>query len=431
MSQSTATESGISVPVDTTFVGTSKTTTAPSSTRTSYSLPHCIPESTPDSAGDDNRQEETDDVQQDDDDESGLFAIDFMFEGSQPSRMEYFTWKLPTSISSATTQQSTAASKAPPPPPSTIQVALSIADDNPGAVQSGHYLWPAAKLLADYLVQQHSSSWGSRSSNSSSSSSLFHHYSAPCSILELGAGCALVSLTALQLWQDSLQCVVVSDHDPGTLERARNNYESTLQKLMDASNDVEQEWMDTINNIGSIPVVFESLAWSCRYDDDDEDAARIRVLLEEHTNAKEDSAADVILGSDLIYDIHVVEPLLTTAARFLSKKKRQPSTAAASSTTSSCSGGVGGGACFLLSQSFAYDNATEQKIDATCQKLGLQRQILWEEQDEKDEHDQEKQVDEDGDDASDMDKKNKSMPSTPLSAMKRIQEFRWVQEEEL
>jgi Lysine methyltransferase len=412
MAQTTAINSGTSVSEDASFDTSTTTVFHSSTTSRSISLPpNSVPHST--------RLEAGDDKQVEDDDESSLFAIDFMFEGSQPSRMEYFTWKLANTASTTTQQSPTETSTAPP---STIQVALSIADDNPGAVQSGHYLWPAAKLLADYLVQQHfspSSSCGN--CNTSSSSSPFRN-PPPCSILELGAGCALISLTALQLWQDSLQCVVVTDHDPGTLERARNNYESTLQKIMvtAANDDVDQDGMDTINDIGSIPVVFESLAWSCQHDnDDDGEAARIRVLLEEHTNA-EDSAVDVILGSDLIYDIHVVEPLLTTAARFLSKKKRQQS------ASSSC--GSGGGACFLLSQSFAYDNATEQEIDATCQKLGLQRKILWQDQDDKDEHDREKLEDED-DDASDMDKmKNNSIPSTSVPAKKRIQEFRWVQE---
>jgi len=74
----------------------------------------------------------------------------------------------------------------------------------------------------------------------------------------LGAGCALLSLTALQLWHDSLQCVVVTDHDPGALERAKDNRETTLEDLLE-STETEEEQLDCINGLASIPILFETL----------------------------------------------------------------------------------------------------------------------------------------------------------------------------
>lgn len=128
-----------------------------------------------------------DDVSVDD----GYFAdVGFMFEGNQPTRLETFEWQL--------TQRGERTTKGQQQRPRTISVQLRVVDDEPGALQSGHYLWPASKILADHFVASHDSA-----------------YLAPANVVELGAGCALLSCMALQLWQPSLECIVVTDHDPG------------------------------------------------------------------------------------------------------------------------------------------------------------------------------------------------------------------------
>jgi predicted nicotinamide N-methyase len=276
-------------------------------------------------------------------DDEGYFAdVGFMFEGHQPTRVQYFCWTIPT----RTTTKASASTPQPPhqqQPQRTIRLSVRVVDDDPGAVQSGHYLWPAARLLADHLVQ--------------ASSSSSQEQQQPRTLVELGAGCALLSCLALQLWQPSLECLVVTDHDPGTLERARDNYESTLQTLLDAASQLSQDddnddaLNDAINRTASIHAAFERLSWG-----NAADSKAVRQLLGEH-NSRHVRRADVIVGSDLIYDTAVVEPLLRTARDLLAAD------------------GV-----FILSQSFAYEEATEESIDASCTALGLERTIVMDQE---------------------------------------------------
>lgn len=191
-------------------------------------------------------------------------------------------------------------------------------------------------------------------------------------VLELGAGSALLSLVALELMHDSLQCLVVTDHDPGTLERARDNYETTLEDLLESTQN-EEEQFDCINGLGSVPILFDTVEWG-----DLKKAVEVArsaadhsspLLLEETIQASsigpnhlqkqnpnydaERNIFDLVLGSDLIYCQSVVRSLFLSVSYFLSP---------------------GGG--FLLSQSMSYDDATECKIDEMCQSLNLERTIL-------------------------------------------------------
>lgn len=207
-----------------------------------------------------------------------------------------------------------------------IHVAVRVVDDDPGAIQSGHYLWPAAPALCKYLA-----------SNATV-------VSKPSSIIELGAGCGLVSLTALQLFHDSLQCLVTTDKDPSTLERARENYQITLQELYQRE-ETEDEQLQSIQKLSSLPIEFELLEWGRRGLDHWKEA------IMEHKNAPLEFT--MVLGSDIIDCVEVVSPLFQTATQLMSVS-----------------------ATFFLSQSFLYDEETEIEIDNQCQKLGLERVIL-------------------------------------------------------
>jgi hypothetical protein len=72
----------------------------------------------------------------------------------------------------------------------------------------------------------------------------------------------------------------------------------------------------------------------------------------------------LILGSDVIYSWTVVEPLFATVNAFLQSKQQQKI------DTAECK------ACFLMSQSFGYDEQTEQAIDSACAVHGLLRVII-------------------------------------------------------
>ena len=222
--------------------------------------------------------------------------IGFMFEGSEASTLKHYEFQ-----HNATT----------------VKIALRVVDEDPGAVQSGHYLWPAAPALAEYLLQ----------------SSL-----QPAAVLELGAGCALASITALQVFP-TIQYLVATDHDPGTVERAEGNHDATLEYLGDER---------FAERLLVVPVRFDSLSWG-----DEAGASGLLLDLQTHQPNKK---FDLVLGSDLIYDKDVVEPLFTTVSLVMEK-----------------------GGSFILSQSFVYDDATEGNIERLCSKYGLARTLIMDE----------------------------------------------------
>jgi len=348
--------------------------------------------------------------------------VGFMFDGLQKSTLKRFLWgptsscatdtssckttendttnkEAKTTTTTSTTRAAASTKKTIP----VVRVALHVVDDEPGALQSGHYLWPAAPALAEYLMQV-APLLQTQPASLSSSSLQLPGFSNPRNVLELGAGSALVSLTSLQLFQESLQCLVITDHDPGTLERARDNYETTLEDLLEAA-ETEEDQMDCINGVASIPVLFESLEWSNTNKDDDGDGdddekmkelSRIAVEHNSHallqddddnddgegfseesadgsTSREKKSTAsrkssfsvdhtlydaernifDLILGSDLIYSCDVVEPLFRSVSKFMTSK-----------------------GSFLLSQSLALDETTESKLETICSVLNLERRVL-------------------------------------------------------
>uniref|UniRef100_A0A7S2YFJ5 Calmodulin-lysine N-methyltransferase n=1 Tax=Entomoneis paludosa TaxID=265537 RepID=A0A7S2YFJ5_9STRA len=148
-----------------------------------------------------------------------------------------------------------------------------------------------------------------------------------------------------------MQCVMVSDHDVSTLERARNNHETTLENLLDTTCTTEDDLNATINSVGSIPLCFESLEWG-----NSQDLRLVQDAIAEHSVPRQ-RHADLILGSDVIYDTSVVEPLLRTVQALL-----------------------GGNGRFLLAQSFAFDQETEVEMDRCCEEMGLKRTIVLDEQ---------------------------------------------------
>lgn len=271
----------------------------------------------------------------------------------------------------------------------TIRIELSSIDDIPGALQSGHYLWPAASGLAQYLVNailgNHNIAAGVKESRLELLLPLLDGKD-PLAVIELGAGCGLVGLAVLQALtvlgrragagttttgQRMIRCVAFTDHDPGTLARARDNYHATLDRLKglessgctsDENNVVDitssvvtAAHHSLVEDIQSVPALFELLSW---------DSATEIANLIRHTEIPEFSSTDgeqcnggydLILGSDLIYCADVVRPLLRTAAALMDGRPH---------------------AVFVLAQSFEYDVDTEEEIDRVCRWLGLKRTVV-------------------------------------------------------
>ena len=269
-------------------------------------------------------------------------SIGCMFEGSRETTLKHFDFDYVGGVA---------------------HVALKVIDEEPGAVQSGHYLWPAASSLSQYLCSLSlpppplSNKNDNPETLTKPSPDTTTLPSNPKSLLELGAGTALVSLTCLQLYHPSLQCVVVTDRDTETLERARDNHETTMEELYERA-QTEDDKMAMINEITSVAIEFQPLEWG----NIQQGQRLLEETLLEHVlpdtttdDHKEDELPhfDVIVGSDLIDCCPVVQPLLTTVWDLLADN------------------GI-----FWLAQSFSYDEETEQEIDRMCQRLQLERAIL-------------------------------------------------------
>ena len=301
----------------------------------------------------------------DEEDDDDVYAdLSILLEGSLPSTIQHFEFELGRMATDRKNENATEATAKTSPnclpqkegastdimiSNKTIRVALHTVDDDPGSIRSGHCLWPAAPALCNHLIHQ-------------------RQQYRPKSVMELGAGCGLVSLAALQLYAQSLEYLVISDRDPTVLERARSSYETTLDDLY---NDVDQIRrgentrmdlsLDCDMNLKSIPVIFECSEWGHRERSFSISSPELKKVLQAIKGKNQTSGAlantitsiDLILGSDLIDCIQVVEPLLTTAAHLMH-----------------------GRSIFVLSSSFAYEQDVEQKIQDMCNQLNLERSVL-------------------------------------------------------
>ncbi|OWZ23795.1 Nicotinamide N-methyltransferase [Phytophthora megakarya] len=150
-----------------------------------------------------------------------------------------------------------------------VSVLLTYAKEEPGALQSGHYVWPAAPALCEYLTQ--------------------HRDAIPSSnVVELGAGCGLTGLVVAQLRPDA--SVIFTDHDPGVL------------KVIEHNAGQQERVMATC--------LTQSLRWG------PDGAKEIEALEKLQTGAGH--ATELIVGSDVIYAREVVPLLFWTVDRLLS-----------------------------------------------------------------------------------------------------------------
>lgn len=219
-----------------------------------------------------------------------------------------------------------------------IQVSLECVDDDPGHVQSGHYLWPASPALAQHLVNEYCKSQRSMSVWSSYAET----------VIELGSGCGLGGCIAMQL--PNVKLVVFTDHDPGCIDRARANSERTVSEMRScaSSKSSQNEGLDK-----NVALDYFMLSWG--------DKKAASELLDKLDVKK---GFDLVIGSDLIYDEGVVEPLLCTISMLLGKKD------------SNIDPSIGSKGKMIMTQSFAYEKATETAIEKACTTFGLKRVIL-------------------------------------------------------
>lgn len=171
-----------------------------------------------------------------------------------------------------------------------------------GRTPTGLALWPAGKLVADFLAC-------SSSMDSSTSSS-------PRTVVELGCGLGLCGLVSYALHQQdanenghvhSQQLVVLTDSDHETLQYARRNVEENADQCSDTDSDtaVRLEILDwcspaDIQRVKRLSLSVESSA------DDDDDC---------------DGGYDRVLASDVIYEATapILKEFMYTAKSLLRK----------------------------------------------------------------------------------------------------------------
>mmetsp|Transcript_24818 Transcript_24818/g.30979 ORF Transcript_24818/g.30979 Transcript_24818/m.30979 type:complete len:305 (+) Transcript_24818:2-916(+) len=240
----------------------------------------------------------------------------------------------------------------------------SIIDENPGALQSGQYIWPASPALCEYLVEIFSplqettainahKRYGTGAENDNikhkstvevpSASAVeaaeagrltgsgfqlsllieaLEGEEAPgLRVMEVGAGCGMVGLVAAQM--PHVREVLFTDRDQGA-----------LSLIEQAIADPEQVHL-------LAPCRTACLEWGQEIIDSRIDPSQ--------------EGFHLILGSDVIYAASVVGLLFTTVAKLLNENPE---------------------ACFLMSSSFSYGDEIEEEIDKVCTEKKLSRQII-------------------------------------------------------
>lgn len=187
-----------------------------------------------------------------------------------------------------------------------IMVELSMIKGEPGHVQSGQYLWPAARASVQWLVdheQELDLACESTSTNKTES----------ISIVELGAGCGLTSLGVCQLCPSRVRSVALTDHDYGSVQLLERNAEALYERVLlfgssFVARSSQEETVSQKEERSARTFHVEKLEWGQTHAISAELRDRIvsadRVLL---------------LGADLLYSVDVVKPLLITAAYMLSE----------------------------------------------------------------------------------------------------------------
>ncbi|EQC39198.1 hypothetical protein SDRG_03403 [Saprolegnia diclina VS20] len=149
-----------------------------------------------------------------------------------------------------------------------VSVMLSYVQDNPGFVQSGHYVWPAAPALCEYMVTNFESLPRGN-------------------VVELGAGCGLAGLVFAQL--DPASRIIFTDHDPGVLKTIEHNVTMQTHRAQATCHT-------------------QSLRWG------PEGANEIEAIERVQSGQR---ATDLIVGTDVIYAREIVGLLFWTIDRLL------------------------------------------------------------------------------------------------------------------
>lgn len=204
---------------------------------------------------------------------------------------------------------------------SSIQVEVQVIadEDGPGALQTGQRTWPAAPFLAQYLVEH----WAGIT------------FDRKCEVLELGAGCGLVGLTLAQL--SGVDSIIMTDHDPGSLKLIQEGIYRN-----------QHRWRDGVR------CEISHMEWGKKLNRQIVSLVNIERVNAEHGSGKEGIML-LLVGSDLVYSLDVVESLFKTVADLFRHRDES---------------GRGRGQ-FLLCGSFALGDEIEKRIAEVTERLKL------------------------------------------------------------
>ena len=249
-----------------------------------------------------------------------ILFFSFMFDTAHHKDIETFSFSSITSSSSDTTTAATMHED--------FHVDLTMIKGEPGHVQSGQYLWPAARFAVDWmashaqallLLQSDDSLLETSLPNNAVKSSSSSQGAPPLlSIVELGAGCGLTGLGVCQICPQRVHSVVLTDRDYGSLQLLDENATRLLNRRG------ADTWASCKEASSSpttpTPTVFstEKLDWGApipatlRNRCLSMQSVPVAVDVDVQLQGKLRHVQLLLVGSDLLYCRDVVQPLLQT-----------------------------------------------------------------------------------------------------------------------
>lgn len=181
--------------------------------------------------------------------------------------------------------------------PKNIQIKIQHIDDIPGHVQSGLYLWPAAECACHYLA------------------SIWDQFK-PKTVIELGAGCGLTSIYASKL--DDLSIAILTDYDRGCINLLKNNVDANTISMNDSMSSIPSASSSSSNVVNESVACLSHCKLLCEVFKWGDDVTPLLQLLEQEGDAR---ICDMIIGTDLLYCVDVVCPLLRSVSHLLGNDK--------------------------------------------------------------------------------------------------------------
>lgn len=205
-----------------------------------------------------------------------------------------------------------------------IIINLRLIGEDPGHVQSGQYLWPAAISASQHIIDN----W------INITKIIKNNINIKCNvnninILELGAGCGLAGLVASKL--SNVNRVIFTDYDPGSLQLIQENVDEDIKNNKYCCHCNNKDINDIINNSyiieentrkcqickNEVNFLVEFLEWG----------TKIPNLIDLYFNNIDSDDSNIyidnlIIGTDLLYCSQVVSPLLNSVSQLLNFKKQ-------------------------------------------------------------------------------------------------------------